>query len=219
MKVNIFFIAVFLNIFTPAVGQSETPGPSPTNSYGCEPHGDHWHCSGAITPKASITILSTPTSQVATTATTASPHSHHDEDDHGNSSTGTLAPSPTNSMGCEPHGDHWHCSAPRTSTGVAAVVTSISSHVYETGTGTLKPSPTNSVGCAAHGDHWHCSAPVSATVTATGIVTSMSVSNGTATSAEATATTSLLSTNGAPRRAFGIRAIGSVLIGTIALVW
>lgn len=20
----------------------ENPGPSPTNSYGCEPHGDHW---------------------------------------------------------------------------------------------------------------------------------------------------------------------------------
>lgn len=25
---------------------SVDPGPSPTESEGCEPHGDHWHCDG-----------------------------------------------------------------------------------------------------------------------------------------------------------------------------
>ncbi|KAJ2986213.1 hypothetical protein NUW58_g5133 [Xylaria curta] len=50
----------------------------------------------------------------------------------------TLPPSPTASVGCEPHGDHWHCDGP-------ATVTS---------SGVLPPSPTASVGCEPHGDHW-----------------------------------------------------------------
>jgi hypothetical protein len=28
----------------------------------------------------------------------------------------TLAPSPTESVGCHPHGDHWHCEGPATAT-------------------------------------------------------------------------------------------------------
>lgn len=32
---------------------TEDPGPSPTESTGCEPHGDHWHCDGPATATAS----------------------------------------------------------------------------------------------------------------------------------------------------------------------
>ena len=31
---------------------SEDPGPSPTESKGCEPHGDHWHCGAEETEPA-----------------------------------------------------------------------------------------------------------------------------------------------------------------------
>jgi hypothetical protein len=52
----------------------------------------------------------------ATTVTpTSSAHDHNDDDDdHTDASgSGTLGPSPTASVGCEPHGDHWHCDGPR----------------------------------------------------------------------------------------------------------
>lgn len=43
MKV-IALAAVALSFFSVTViGQSEDPGPSPTESIGCEPHGDHWY--------------------------------------------------------------------------------------------------------------------------------------------------------------------------------
>ena len=48
--------------------------------------------------------------------TPTSEHADHDDEDHHDitavvpgASTATLAPSPTESFGCEPHGDHWHC--------------------------------------------------------------------------------------------------------------
>lgn len=46
-------------------------------------------------------------------ATTTTSHSHDDEE------TGSLAPSPTESVGCEPHGDHWHCDGPAVTSGAA----------------------------------------------------------------------------------------------------
>ncbi|TGJ78704.1 hypothetical protein E0Z10_g10062 [Xylaria hypoxylon] len=79
--------------------ESGTLAPSPTESVGCEPHGDHWHCDGPA---------STTSSAPATTTT----HDHDDDDDDDHESTGTLAPSPTESVGCESHGDHWHCDGP-----------------------------------------------------------------------------------------------------------
>lgn len=76
MKTATFAVAL-LGLF-PAVF-AETLAPSPTESTGCEPHGDHWHCEAART---------------------AEDHSH------ASGATESLAPSPTESTGCEPHGDH-----------------------------------------------------------------------------------------------------------------
>lgn len=81
--------------------------PSPTESVGCEPHGDHWHCDGPRVTDASA----------VTTAT----HDHDDED-HDHSATGVLPPSPTESVDCEPHGDHWHCDGPRSTLNTGAGV-------------------------------------------------------------------------------------------------
>ena len=47
-------------------------------------------------------------------AVTASTHDEYEE------ATGTPAiPSPTESVGCHPHGDHWHCDGPRVTSTVA----------------------------------------------------------------------------------------------------
>ncbi|RYP63147.1 hypothetical protein DL769_007058 [Monosporascus sp. CRB-8-3] len=84
----------------------------------------------------------------------------------------SLPPSPTASVGCEPHGDHWHCEGPASVTAVdtvtstSVVATTTSSHDHEEGTESLAPSPTESVGCEPHGDHWHCEGPASATTDA-----------------------------------------------------
>ncbi|KAI1381274.1 hypothetical protein F4677DRAFT_120765 [Hypoxylon crocopeplum] len=76
----------------------------------------------------------------------------------------TLPPSPTASVGCEPHGDHWHCDGPASST-ITSVTASSSQN--QGGTGTLAPSPTESIGCHPHGDHWHCEGPASTTASPT----------------------------------------------------
>ncbi|KAI1630864.1 hypothetical protein F4809DRAFT_646977 [Biscogniauxia mediterranea] len=82
----------------------------------------------------------------------------------------SLPPSPTASVGCEPHGDHWHCDGPATVTSVAT--TASSTHDHEEESATLPPSPTESVGCEPHGDHWHCDGPASATASPTASATS-----------------------------------------------
>lgn len=113
------------------------------------------HCEGARTATEN-NVVSTPAA-VATTA------AHDDDHDHA-SGTGAMAPSPTESIGCEPHGDHWHCEGPRTTPAVVVVTTSAavavttSAHAHEDhtdspGTGSMAPSPTASVGCEPHGDH------------------------------------------------------------------
>lgn len=43
---------------------------------------------------------------------------HHDDDDAAG--TGSLPPSPTDSVGCSAHGDHWDCEGPRETGGAAA---------------------------------------------------------------------------------------------------
>ncbi|KAK2765116.1 hypothetical protein FQN54_008815 [Arachnomyces sp. PD_36] len=130
--------AFALSVFSVTVaGQTEDPGPSPTESVGCEPHGDHWHCDGPVETSMSVTAPS----EAETTS-----------EDPG--------PSPTSS-GCEPHGDHWHCPDP-TATGEP----SEDEHEHEedaTGTEDPGPSPTESAGCEPHGDHWHCDAPATGT--------------------------------------------------------
>jgi hypothetical protein len=120
--------------------------PSPTESIGCEPHGDHWHCEG---PRP------TDAPEVTTTA------EHDDEHEH----TEDPGPSPTESIGCEPHGDHWHCEGPAPTDGPTEVptepeptTTAADDHDDEH-TEDAGPSPTESVGCEPHGDHWHCEGP------------------------------------------------------------
>ncbi|KAK1579206.1 uncharacterized protein LY79DRAFT_523070 [Colletotrichum navitas] len=121
---------------TLAMAQSESLAPSPTESFGCEPHIDHWHCEGAR-PTAAITstvmIASSFLSTPSASATVTKDHDHDDDDhDHDHSGTGsyTLAPSPTESFGCEAHIDHWHCEGPVTAasgsptTAVEATLTS-----------------------------------------------------------------------------------------------
>ncbi|KAF4969421.1 hypothetical protein FSARC_3352 [Fusarium sarcochroum] len=187
MKTTTFAVAL-LGLF-PAIFAQETIAPSPTESVGCEPHGDHWHCEAARTDAASAeeasaseTIAPSPTESVGcephgdhwhcegarstlateVTATSEAEHDHeHDEHDHDETGTESIAPSPTESTGCEPHGDHWHCEAART--GSDASATTESEHEHSAGaTESLAPSPTESVGCEPHGDHWHCDGPATA---------------------------------------------------------
>ncbi|KAI8957011.1 hypothetical protein F5Y11DRAFT_352998 [Daldinia sp. FL1419] len=75
----------------------------------------------------------------------------------------TLPPSPTASVGCHPHGDHWHCDGPASST--ASIFSTDSNEGSQTQT--LAPSPTESIGCEPHGDHWHCDGPAAAATAST----------------------------------------------------
>ncbi|KAI5801168.1 hypothetical protein EDC01DRAFT_646996 [Geopyxis carbonaria] len=134
---------------------------SPTESTGCEQHGDHWHCEGPAETSIAASLLS--------------------------SSVGNAGPSPTASIGCKAHGDHWDCEGPAVTSAVASAVASSVTmpksedhHSVEhsddhsdehethdeTHSGAAAPSPTESVGCELHGDHWDCDGPA-ATTTAT----------------------------------------------------
>ena len=82
----------------------------------------HRHCDGPR--ETSTTVVVQPTSSAPAAVTTSDAHDH--DDDHTDEpGTATLAPSPTESVGCEPHGDHWHCDGPATavSTSVPATLT------------------------------------------------------------------------------------------------
>ncbi|KAH8885364.1 hypothetical protein GQ53DRAFT_751337 [Thozetella sp. PMI_491] len=115
-------------VFLLSGAMAQTLAPSPTESVDCEPHGDHWHCAGLRT-----TAESAATPSVSTTATaTPSGHDHDDhdddDDDHDHESgTASLAPSPTESVGCHPHGDHWHCDGPRVTSTVVGGNSTITS--------------------------------------------------------------------------------------------
>ncbi|KFH46075.1 hypothetical protein ACRE_030440 [Hapsidospora chrysogenum ATCC 11550] len=52
-----FLTVLGLGLIPFAVAQAgdETLGPAPTESYGCEPHGDHWHCDGPATATSTPT--------------------------------------------------------------------------------------------------------------------------------------------------------------------
>ncbi|KAL4726611.1 hypothetical protein ACLX1H_005499 [Fusarium chlamydosporum] len=190
MKTTTF--AVALLGFFPAIFAQETLAPSPTESVGCEPHGDHWHCEAARTAEdshshsagATESLAPSPTESVgcephgdhwhceaakSTLATEAkvTTEAEHDHDhDHDHTGTESMAPSPTESTGCEPHGDHWHCEAAKT--GSEAKATDDHDHDHSAGaTDSLSPSPTESVGCEPHGDHWHCDGPATAAATGT----------------------------------------------------
>lgn len=87
------FAAIAAMAFLPvslAQSSSVDPGPSPTASVGCEPHGDHWHCEG---PKD--------TASAAEPTSTDEEHDHDHDHDHDEEAE-EAGPSPTESVGCEP---------------------------------------------------------------------------------------------------------------------
>ncbi|OQE06711.1 hypothetical protein PENVUL_c017G05638 [Penicillium vulpinum] len=143
---------------------AQDPGPSPTASMGCEPHGDHWHCDGPAS-SAVFSVTST-ANEIEVGATTIH--------------TSPTLPSPTESVGCEPHGDHWHCDGPASS--AASSVTSTANKVEVSTTIThaspTMPSPTESVGCEPHNDHWHCDGPAETTSASASASASVSTNSG-----------------------------------------
>ncbi|KAL2131225.1 hypothetical protein VTI74DRAFT_5402 [Chaetomium olivicolor] len=145
------YAALFLGVLSTALGQ--TLAPSPTESVGCEPHGDHWHCQGPRVTSAPADAAATTGAAVATSSASHDEdhHDHTEDHDHHTDSAGTasLKPSPTESYGCEPHGDHWHCEGPRTASSSAAstLVTAITS--TPPGATTPPASSTSSVSTAA----------------------------------------------------------------------
>lgn len=93
------------------------------------------HCDGPASTAVSSGTSRASEVEVSTTSADASP---------------TL-PSPTESVGCEPHGDHWHCDGPAETAGASSSATVSASPTM--------PIPTESSGCEPHGDHWHCDGP------------------------------------------------------------
>ena len=72
------------------------------------------HCEGPRPPATtSEPTTSTPPAVITTTTSAAGDDDHDDHEHTDEAGTATLAPSPTESIGCEPHGDHWHCEGPR----------------------------------------------------------------------------------------------------------
>ncbi|KAK4097163.1 hypothetical protein N658DRAFT_311873 [Parathielavia hyrcaniae] len=131
------YATVLLGLVSASLAQVD-PGPSPTESFGCVPHDDHWHCEGAretsAPPAAATTLPATSEPAVTTTTVTSSAHDDDDDDDdeeeeHTDHTAGTasLAPSPTESYGCEPHGDHWHCEGAVTALSTGSVTVTVTS--------------------------------------------------------------------------------------------
>lgn len=68
------------------------------------------------------------TTSAAAAITTTVEEDHHDDDHTDAPGTATQAgPSPTESVGCEPHGDHWHCEGPKETAGPVESATSTTS--------------------------------------------------------------------------------------------
>ncbi|KAI1090076.1 hypothetical protein F5B19DRAFT_464571 [Rostrohypoxylon terebratum] len=97
---KIFFAAIIASLRVTA----QTLPPSPTASVGCHAHEDHWHCDGPASSTASVAA----STQVIVSTSVTSSVSSSTSGEHA-AGTGSLAPSPIESYGCEPHGDHWHC--------------------------------------------------------------------------------------------------------------
>ncbi|KAK4198872.1 hypothetical protein QBC40DRAFT_330135 [Triangularia verruculosa] len=113
-----------------ALSAAQELAPSPTESVGYLTLIPHGHCDGpreaAPATTATPVIINTSISVTVPATTTAAPqddHDHEDEEDHDDHSSGVLAPSPTGSVGCEPHGDHWHCEGPAAPVTTIATVT------------------------------------------------------------------------------------------------
>jgi len=84
------------------------------------------------------------------------------------STSSSLGPAPTGSIGCRVVDGTWECAAPRTA--VTSSSASSSSIISETPTSTtpsetsgasssIPGPPVESTGCELHGDHYHCEGP------------------------------------------------------------
>ena len=100
------------------------PPPDMPDSCPSETYLPSRHCDGPrVTSASTGTGIATSATSSAALTTSSATHSDdeddhdHDEDgdDHSDApGTASLKPSPTESYGCEPHGDHWHCKGPIT---------------------------------------------------------------------------------------------------------
>lgn len=111
------------------------------------------HCDG---PRETSTTLWTETAPHTSSApvavTTADDHDHDHDDDHTDEpGTASLAPSPTESVGCEPHGDHWHCDGPASASSTPAAATLTSTTASAVGTITAASSSSSVFTAAAAG--------------------------------------------------------------------
>jgi hypothetical protein len=69
------------------------------------------HCEGPRPPVTSEPATQQPPAITTTTPAEPATTASEAEDDH--TDVVDPGPSPTESIGCEPHGDHWHCEGPR----------------------------------------------------------------------------------------------------------
>ncbi|WVR07336.1 hypothetical protein IAU60_004377 [Kwoniella sp. DSM 27419] len=84
------------------------------------------------------------------------------------SSSTSLGPAPTESIGCRRVDDAWVCAGPRrsatasASSAAASIATAQASRTPSTASSAssgIPPPPTESVGCTLHIDHYHCEGP------------------------------------------------------------
>ncbi|ETS74019.1 hypothetical protein PFICI_13885 [Pestalotiopsis fici W106-1] len=129
MKLSLYILSLSTVVF------AQSLAPSPTESVGCEAHEDHWHCDGPVSTTQAESSITT-TFATTTTATSTSSEEDHDHE----SGTGSLAPSPTESVGCEPHGDHWHCDGPASTTAASNATSSSTASTTSSTTATTTPA-------------------------------------------------------------------------------
>ncbi|KAL8924555.1 MAG: hypothetical protein Q9172_002639 [Xanthocarpia lactea] len=108
-------------------GENASPTfPAPTESVGCVAHGDHYDCAGPANGAATATAAAAAHgeeheheneggSHSATNGTATAAGAAGDDDDNHEGATPAF-PSPTESVGCVAHGDHYDCTGPASAT-------------------------------------------------------------------------------------------------------
>ncbi|ERF76813.1 hypothetical protein EPUS_07993 [Endocarpon pusillum Z07020] len=159
-------LAVYLSSAALVVAQSQTedPGPSPAASIGCVPHNDHWDCEG---PRVTSSMITT------TSAIPAASESTHDENAPVTGSNLDPGPSPTASIGCVPHGDHWDCEGPAPVSAASSSGSDSGILATATSTATTAATASSSVNAAAAGTSGSSTSSAPAQYTGVGSVVSL----------------------------------------------